>query len=196
MPVFKKRLDLTHVYIDLNTKTTKNKDRQKTEAIDSDEKQKPIPVLEAVGSNRKAVILGDPGSGKSTFVNYLATRFALEGDEKKDDWISNESDLLPISVTLRDFARQIDTTLQPESNVLWQFILKGLEKNNLTYISDVLLQKLDEGKCIILLDGLDEVPTSEQKTFIRDTINNFGNRFSKNRFLVTCRTLSYEDPGM
>ena len=50
---------------------------------------------------------------------------------------------------------------------------------------------LDENtRCLILLDGLDEVPASLRKQAVR-IIDAFAARYKANRFLVTCRIYAY-----
>ncbi len=83
----RKQLDLDQVYVGLDTTT-------RMEAAETDEQQRmkaafgeafprgeafppghgesrPLSALEAAAGNRRLVLLGDPGSGKSTFVNHL-----------------------------------------------------------------------------------------------------------------------------
>ncbi len=110
----KKPLDLVGVYVDLDTRSQKE-----VKAKDKDLQRVPLPALEAVAANRGMVLLGDPGSGKSTFVNHLAhclARHALESKqaEPKQAWLSrlpgwpeSEGGLLPVVVILRDYARYI-----------------------------------------------------------------------------------------
>ena len=50
------------------------------------------------------------------------------------------------------------------------------------------------GKLLLLLDGLDEVPTVAQRIFVRDAVDLFQKRFRRNRFIVTVRVLSYQPP--
>jgi hypothetical protein len=38
------------------------------------------------------------------------------------------------------------------------------------------------------------VPTLEQRRFVRDLVLAFMGRYPENRYLVTCRTLSYQPP--
>jgi hypothetical protein len=150
------------------------------------------------------VLLGDPGGGKSTFVNHIAFCLAMNALEPQGKWIDHlaewpqsETDLLPIVIILRDFARGLpDTRNVPraEPKVLWDFIVARLQAQNLGFAEEPLEQALEQGRALILLDGLDEVPTVAQRVFVRDAVTAFMQRYSKNRFLITCRVLSYQAP--
>ena len=51
---------------------------------------------------------------------------------------------------------------------------------------------LDKGKLLILLDGLDEVPTKNMDRVI-NKIQDFVDKHDKNRFLISCRTAAYNN---
>jgi formylglycine-generating enzyme required for sulfatase activity len=163
----------------------------------------PLPVLSSVITNPNMVLLGDPGGGKSTFLNFLAHCLAAHALEPEQGWIKHlngwqakESDLLPIPVTLRDFARYFSgkTPQKAEPKHLWEFIVSRLKAQKLEFAANAIAKKLEAGKAILLLDGLDEVPTQAQRIFVRDAVQTFAERYEKNRFLVTCRILSYQPP--
>ncbi len=192
-------LTLANIYIDLNTTATERNFINNRE-ID----HKIISALKAVADNRKVVLTGDPGSGKSTFVRHLAfslSAHALESEAGwlanwQKDWLENETDILPLILILRDFARWLPDPL-PETatpNDLWRFIEEQLGKQKLEFVANPLQQRLQAGNAIILLDGLDEVPTIKQRIFVRDAVKAFVGRFEKNRFVVTSRILSYLPP--
>ena len=67
-------LQLTNVYVTLNT-TQKQAVAHGSRGDDSEE-EIPITALGMCGQRRRLVLLGDPGGGKSTFVNHLAYSLA------------------------------------------------------------------------------------------------------------------------
>ena len=78
---------------------------------------------------------------------------------------------------------------------LWKFIAAQLEAQNLTAAIKPILAKLEDGKALVLLDGLDEVTTAAQRRFVRDVVSAFMRRYPDNRYLLTCRILSYQAPS-
>lgn len=206
-----KDIGLANVYVDLDTRTLVEQKRTSTEK----EKQQgvegivsesiPLSVLQVVIQEQSLVLLGDPGGGKSTFVNFLAHCLAAHALEPEKGWLEHlngwqveDGDLLPIPVTLRDFARYFSEKIpaKAEPKHLWEFIRSRLEAQNLTFVADAIAKKLETGKAIVLLDGLDEVPTQAQRVFVRDAVGIFAKRYQRSRFLVTCRILSYQPPEM
>ena len=135
---------------------------------------KRLPAVEFVDLNPRLVILGKPGSGKTTFLKFLAIQCI------QDELLPGH---VPIFVLLRRFS---EDQAKPD---LFQYILNkfefcGLEKHD-------LLQLLKYSRLLILLDGLDEVNESARR-HITNEIQAFSNRFYGNRFIVTCRTAAQE----
>ena len=98
---------------------------------------------------------------------------------------------MPVLVTLRDFGRWLpQTARQAEPRTLWDFIVTRLEAQN-PVATEALHARLEQGQAILLLDGLDEIPTAQQRTFIRDAVAVFARRYPS-AVVVTCRTLSYQ----
>ncbi|HFQ93112.1 MAG TPA: NACHT domain-containing protein, partial [Anaerolineae bacterium] len=220
-------LELAHVYIDLDTKTSVGADdlaelkigkvrlwaEGKGLPVDSvtvsrekeaAQKEKPLPALTAAIIQRQLILLGDPGGGKTTFVRHLAHCLAAHALHPDAGWLANlpgwpraEADILPVMVILRDFARSLPSPLpeKAEVNHLWQFIETRLKAQNLEFAADAIHDKLEAGEALLLLDGLDEVPSKEQRVFVRDAAAAFAARYPDCRALVTCRVLSYQPPA-
>ncbi|GJL62685.1 MAG: hypothetical protein NPIRA04_13390 [Nitrospirales bacterium] len=191
-------LQLDHVYVNLNTTT-----QHERESMEGSESH-PVTSLEAAWAHTHVVILGDPGSGKSTFVNYLGFCLASAWLEPAGNWHERlpgvkQNDLgevLPISIILRDFAQWISedmTKANPQPHHLWSFLVSRLKAQQLEFVADPLREGLDSGKIFMLLDGLDEIPTPQQRTWVRDAVGIFMSRYASCRMLVTCRILSYQD---
>ncbi len=201
-----KPLALANVYVDLDT----TKQVELSEEVISHNRvvqsgkheTRPLGALEAVITNRRLVLLGDPGGGKSTFVNYLAYCLAMHALESQAKWLDHlpswpekEADALPVIIILRDFARNLPEKLSPsEPSHLWNFIGQWLKAKNLEFAAEPLQEALEQGKALVLLDGLDEVPTVTQRIFVRDAVTAFIERYPRNRYLITCRILSYQKP--
>jgi predicted NACHT family NTPase len=134
--------------------------------------QEPVPGIEVAANNLKLMILGKPGSGKTTFLKYLA----IECNQGRF-----QSQLIPIFIELKYFAISARTKCN--------FSL-------LDYISDELLNYdvweeqiknlLFGGKTLILLDGLDEVDPENADAVLTE-ISYFSQRYFSNKFVITCR---------
>ncbi|MFN8464573.1 MAG: SUMF1/EgtB/PvdO family nonheme iron enzyme [Caldilineaceae bacterium] len=203
----RRQLALEQVYVALDTTTNvpqKNARRnQEQPGTAEGDKTRPLGVLEAVILHRQVVLLGDPGSGKSTFANYLGLCLALHALQPQGGWLGRlpswpgkERDLTPILVLLRDFARALPAGKgQPSPSWLWEFVKDRLRAQNLEFAAGPLHELLEKGKAIVLLDGLDEIPTEQQRIMVRDAVQAFAGRYPACRMVTTCRTLSYQSPA-
>jgi hypothetical protein len=199
-----KPLGLANVYIALDTIARREERSGVEERRPGERESRPIPALEAAGGNRRLVLLGDPGGGKSTFVNHLAHCLAAHDLHPDGGWLAQlpgwpeeEGGKLPILVTLRDFAHALPEPLPAtaEAHHLWDFIAERLGAQRLGFAAEHVEGELEGGRALLLLDGLDEVPSAGQRAFVRDAVLAFVKRYHPgNRALVTCRVLSYQKP--
>ncbi len=136
--------------------------------------QERVTGLKAVDEIQKLVVLGKPGAGKTTFMKYLA--MSCIGGKFHEE-------LVPIFVELRVFAAVKDTpTLQ-------EYIFAELQQRKVS--RDAVERLLDEGKALILLDGLDEVKKEDDRR-VKQDIDKFSRDWLKNRFAITCRIAARE----
>jgi hypothetical protein len=60
-------------------------------------------------------------------------------------------------------------------------------------LGDLLQRRLDGGKCLVMLDGLDEVASADQRRTVVSAVANFVTAYARqgNRFVVTSRISGY-----
>jgi len=130
-------------------------------------------------------------------LKYLALTFArrqarvrLELDEER----------LPIFITLRDFSRFLDHAAQRDSRsytsplLLPRFLndhIKAIAPH-LNLPDDFFSRQLEAGKCIVLLDGLDEITDPSKRGRVIEVIASFTPHYRGNRFILTSRPRGYE----
>ena len=131
-----------------------------------------VPGLTAVNNYSKLMVLGKPGAGKTTFLKYLAIQ-CIDG--------SLQSDKVPIFITLRNFAEA--------KNHLMAYIDQCFL--NCKVSEHQIAEIISSGKCLILLDGLDEVKEEDNKRVLRE-IREFSEQYHENRFVITCRIAAKE----
>lgn len=159
-----------------------------------------VTAMEAADVWPRLVLLGDPGSGKSTFVGYLALCLSGALLDQDSEWLGHlqsqgwSQDIkLPILVTLRDFAQDVHED-KGNAAQIYDHFERELRKWKLDEAFPALLAALDDGRALVMFDGLDEVP-SEKRELVRDAVTDFMTRCHKgNRYIITCRVLSYTNP--
>jgi tRNA (cmo5U34)-methyltransferase len=171
-----KPIDINDIYVETKVWNDLNYDRRK-EKNNSDELARvngsKIQGIDAIRLNSKLLILGKPGAGKTTFLKYIA----------QNNELSLELDVVPILIKLRDYAyRHIE---KPQLDAYIKDILD--QQKNITESETQTI--LNQGKGLILLDALDEVPISQDNSICREIID-FIAKYRKNRFVITCRNAS------
>ncbi len=205
------RLNLSAVYTGLLTNSLSEQEGREEQG--TREKQEPLSALAMLDRHPRLVLLGDPGSGKSTFVNFVALclagealenaelnlallRAALpaekeeEGKAEPQPW--QHGALLPVRIILRDFAARglpEDPNAQAGCDHLARFLTAELGDR----LADFpLMSELAEHGGLVMFDGLDEVPEANQRRLqIKQVLESFLQTFPNCRVLVTSRTYAY-----
>ena len=214
------RLGLDAVYTALMTTTLEPESESRGElgegpgpdqVIESRERR-PLSALALADREPHLVLLGDPGSGKSTFVDFLTLCLARErmaagsglpllttplpdddGDDRESPQPWTHGALLPVPVVLRDFAAVVGSG-DPAGDGLWTHLGRWLKACGLANYAPRLRETLSERGGLLLLDGLDEVPQAEhQRVQVIRAVESFAREFPRCRVLVTCRVYAYKE---
>lgn len=217
------RLRLDAVYTALLTTSIDEKLSTKLSITATADRPRPLSALALLDRYPRLVLLGDPGSGKSTFVNFVALCLAGEAlgqkdvnlkllrsplpEEEEDRYRQQENRrpqlqpwrheaLLPVRIVLRDFA----ATGLPEpgeeatAQHLWTFLERDLHAGGLGEFLPHLKEELLTKGGLVLFDGLDEVAEAETRRLqIRQAVESFCQGLGKCRVLMTSRTYAYRN---
>jgi formylglycine-generating enzyme required for sulfatase activity len=138
---------------------------------------------------RMLLVIGDPGSGKTTLLKYYAL-CALEDFAK----LGFSAPVHVFYLPLRDLVRDKEgccTENLPATLAGWS------EKHHQSIDAKVFNDWLNHDSSLVLLDGLDEISTIEERKEVCRWIDNAFSGFSKAFFVVTSRATGYrKDEGI
>ncbi len=179
--------------------------RTKEELPDFDARGTLRTELHEALSNRCLVIVGDPGSGKTTFLRLIAhllCRTHLGEDIQTLQQRLGISDRpLPMLIPLADLddhirkshGRNRGPVARDAPAWLHHYLATAAEENHSGLTEGFFQSQLDNGTALILLDGLDEAPTRENRESLSALVKNAATAFPGCRFVLTSRPAAYRD---
>ena len=153
-----------------------------------------VELSQALKEAQHLVLLGEPGGGKSTTLQFIGLCFVHE------DWAEARLQLteqkIPIKLDLRGYAdilAEPGTAMEQALNRAVREFLRDLSEED---ARELLHEWSDEGRLLVLLDGLDEV-SDQHRRAVHDEIQKFASWMTdrKCRLVVTSRLAGYSAMG-
>jgi predicted NACHT family NTPase len=142
-------------------------------------------AVEFVNKHNRLIVLGAPGSGKTTLMKYLALVYS--GHLAPPIPVEY---LLPVFVPLREVKRA--GAPSPTADWLRDLIVScGNDISSRAFTKEWLEDLLSKGVCLILLDGVDEAPSPLLNTIFQ-SIKAFSTKYGGNNIVITCRAAAFE----
>ena len=145
---------------------------------------------------QRLAILGSPGAGKTTLLQYIGLAYAKSRAGEKTLRCRNShvamlgatSWKLPIFISLGSVAKRLAETMPNGRgasiiDVIPQVLPPDLDGNAKAFFTN----RLKKGRCVVLLDGLDEVPTDVEFRAVVRAIESLAVNYPKNQYVVTSR---------
>ena len=156
------------------------------------------PVGERLGASRRLVVLGDPGGGKTTMLRWMATAYLLR--HKGDDAFSHipDTQTLPSQPWIPVLIRCRDLGEADLCRCFTDFLTQHLNKTELlpeeaNAMRAVLLDRIANGKALLLVDGLDEITNPQVRIMFCQELERTAARYPDAPIVVTSRIVGYRD---
>jgi len=146
-----------------------------------------IKIERVLSECRSFAVVGNPGSGKSTLLNVLAISYA---EDRAEDLFGLKESRLPIFLNFKEF-----TEAKPLPVVLSDI----LNESGCNISVDFIETQLKMGRCLILLDGLDETSEYLRKMEIIPWIQRMIAAYPQNRYVISSREAEWHErrvPGL
>lgn len=149
-----------------------------------------VNIME-IPTYRRIAVIAPPGSGKTTLLENITLTYAKKLQRRQH---RKAPKLIPVLLYLRNIREQIIGNNPPNLSTLITDVVKKLpysESENLNPPLHWFRDNLKKGKCLIMLDGLDEVADTNQRLLVSKWVNDQMLAYPKTTFILTSRPFGY-----
>ncbi|MGJ5898167.1 restriction endonuclease [Streptomyces niveiscabiei] len=182
-----KSIGLEELYVPQFLESIDDDDTEQVTSTHSRRERQPLSQI--LAGNNAITILGPPGAGKSTLIKRLATGYAAP------ERMTRIADGLPIlsrlPLVLR--CREIQGANSPLLEVLHSIPERAEIPAIRTNFAALVDQSVRDGGALILIDGLDEFPTTADRAKFLRQLRTFMMRYPLCAVIITCREAGFRE---
>ncbi|HAG85329.1 MAG TPA: hypothetical protein DCL61_30340 [Cyanobacteria bacterium UBA12227] len=140
---------------------------------------------------KRIVILGSPGSGKTTLLECLTLDYAQNTQRRHHRKVPK---LIPVILYLRQIREEITNNPPPNLAQLITKLVKTQESClKLDPPPQWFEERLAKGKCLVMLDGLDEVADEAERKRVSGWVDQQMQLYQETPFIITSRPFGYRN---
>lgn len=160
--------------------------------------ESPSTAVELLDQLREAkgrvvsVLLGGPGSGKSSICRYLICALARGLANPNSEQPNASSTLLPVFVSIRRYVRELG---ERSSLAFLDFVVEQARTElQVSSMEGTLFEHwLHQGRVVAVFDGLDEAGDARRRGEVRECLQAFCATYPRAHVVVTSRESGYRD---
>lgn len=157
-------LDVSEVYVPLKVKGADATDQ--------------VDAVQRIAANKRLMVVGAPGSGKSMLLRHLALSYARG---------------LPQGMTGQPVPVLLELNrLNEQDGSIEDHLVKVLDLNDFPNAGTFVRLGLEKGTLLLLFDGLDEVNTAKRTRIVQE-VKDLLDRHEQCRAVISCRKAVYRD---
>ena len=139
---------------------------------------------------KRMAIIGAPGSGKTTLLRHITLTYAHHRHRQQN---RNAPTLIPVLLQLHKIRDQITTDQPPDlAELTADQVTDQPARRKLQPPSRWFEDRLLRGKCLVMLDGLDEVPDETQRQQVSRWVDSQIRMFPENVWILSSRPFGYQ----
>ncbi|WP_392530184.1 NACHT domain-containing protein [Nostoc sp. C117] len=139
---------------------------------------------------QRMVVLGAPGTGKTTLLRHLTLIYANKQERLHH---RKAPKLIPVLLYLRDIRQEIVNKQPLLADLITEQVKQQRKIKPLNLPPNWFAEKLRQNKCLVMLDGLDEVADETQRQQVSRWVDEQMQIYHDTAFILTSRPIGYKN---